>query len=277
MLRRFAYGRGVGTARFVSSAGRVVLNATVFSMCSAMVLSTTACDEPKAPEPLKNAELKLESPSPTPADSPDKDSEKVPTFEIDESSAKVGYSRYLIDRADGLAKLRSELEAQKAHIDGKELKVVIARKAKLPWVTTYLASLEAMGARAFEVETPTRADYPNHVRFTATKQVEGLPACTPVSVIQEDRTTVTWKLGGGSQSRRGRGLGGPDLSTTGLSIERLAKACPKGKTVVVGAHQAVTWGLLYDLAASTSRIEDTSFEQRVLLLQDPQPGKRVDI
>ena len=272
MLRRSVFKHRTRAAVVSSGAFRI---ASAIALTS--VLGTGACDEPEAPQPLKNAELKLESASPPAEDSPPDKAKTAPTFEVDESSAKLGYSRYLVDRADGLEKLRTALEAHKAHIDGKDVVLTIDRQAKLTWVTTYLKELEAVGARAFEIKTPTRADYPKSVRFTATDEVAELPACTPVSTIQEDRTTVTWKLGGGAQSRRGRGLGGPDLSTTGLSIARLAKACPKSDAVAVGAHESVNWGLVYDLAASTNRIEDTSFNRRVLLLTEPKPGKAVKL
>lgn len=252
--------------------------ALTLSVGTLSVGALSACDEPTpaASKPIESAELKLEAVASNVEAEVEREKE-APQFSIDESSVKITHSRYLIDRPDGLSKLRAQLEAQKAHIQGKELTLEIARQAKLPWVTALLSELQTAGAVAFEIKTPTRSEYPEQVTFTASTEIGDLPSCTPVSAIQADRTTVTWKQGGGAQSRRGRGLGGPDLSTTGLSIARLAKACPTGNSVLLGAHEAVDWGLVYDLAASTSRIEDTTFERRVLLLKEPKPGKRVEL
>lgn len=239
-------------------------------------LAATAlgCEEPqKAPEPLKSATLEVE-PTPAPAPAKTEPPKRAPSFEVDETSVKVGYTRFFVDKPSDKTKLRTELEQARQYVDGQEVKITANRKAKLPWLVTYLDELSQVGAKALVITTPTRGDYPTTITLAPFSQANP-PGCTPVAAIQEDRSTVTWKLAGGGQTRRGRGLGGPDLSTTGESIARLYKACKGGDTVVLGAHDAVEWGLVYDLVASTYRIEETAIGQRRLLPQLNKAGAKV--
>lgn len=239
-----------------------------------VLLLTSACEDRPAPKPLEAAPLELEPALEEQPKEP-KPSAGPPRFEIDETSAKVGYTRLFLDKADGPAKLSAELQAQASHVEGKAIELSISRRAKLPWVSAMLGALAERGASSFTVATETRSDYPTSVEFAPAQAAKSAPPCSPVAAITEDRATVVWKLGGGGARRRGRGLGGPDLSTTGLSIEALSKACKAADTVFVSADSSLEWGLVYDLAASTTRLEETKFTRRVLLPPSLDVGKRV--
>ncbi len=251
---------------------RRFLAPSLSALC-AVGLVSVACEEQPAPEPLKADPLELEpvvEEKPVAAKGP-------PRFEVDETSAKVGYDRFMLDKADGKTKLDAALDAQKAHVEGKAIELSISRKAKLPWVATMLDALDSHGASSFTIRTETRSDYPASVEFSPASGAKGAASCSPVATIQQDRSTVVWKLGGGGARRRGRGLGGPDLSTTGLSIESTAKACKAADSLFVSADPEIEWGLVYDLAASTKQLEEVRFEHRVLLPDTPKTGKKVEL
>jgi hypothetical protein len=254
-----------------SSPVRVTPRIPELILSVALGAAALGCEEPPTPEPLKNEALKLE---PVIEDKP-KQTDTPPLFEVDDASAKISHSRYLLDRPEGKAKLEATLSEHAKHIDGKELAIKINRKAQLPWVTTLLAGLEAHGANGFEITTETRREYPSKLSFSTTGSAKNAAACSVVAMIQEDRSTVVWKLGGGGARKRGRGLGGPDLSTTALSMESVAGACKASDTLFVGAHEVVEWGLVYDLAASSTKLEEQKFAHRVLLHSTPKPGKKI--
>jgi hypothetical protein len=70
-------------------------------------------------------------------------------------------------------------------------------------------------------------------------------------------------------------MAGPDLSMTGETIERNAKACKEGTQLFVAGAPGVEWGLIYDLAASAYTLTDVRFDSRVLLGETPVPGHKV--
>lgn len=202
---------------------------------------------------------------------------KPPAFTVDESGARVGYELFLVDRPNGIEELKKELDLQKDYVAGKELTVSIERKAKLPWVQTFLSALEEKGASGFVLKSKTRPDYPKSLNFATLSSVKDAPQCSVVTMIQEGGTTATWTLAGGKARQRKRGLGGPDLSTTASTIESVAKACKKSDVLFVSADPVMQWGLVYDLAASTAGLEDASFGRRVLLPETPTVGKKVNL
>lgn len=247
---------------------------TLFATCLLLLAACLGCEEPAKPQALDTASnFKVEEPA-KPSAPP---VERPPTFEIDMSSPKLGYERYLVEHPNDVEKLRTELSAKREFIDGKALSLTVDRQAKLEWVTTYLSLLEAFGATSFAITTDTRGDYPKTVTFSTQAALKQAPSCSVISIIGEDRTTSTWQLSGGKARQRRRGLGGPDLSTTGTTIESVAKGCKGSDTVFVSGHESVNWGLIYDLAASTAVLEKVRFEHWGLLAPTPTPGKRVTL
>lgn len=94
-------------------------------------------------------------------------------------------------------------------------------------------------------------------------------------MIMADRGTAVWKLSGGAAGRRGKGMAGPDLSMTGDTIERVAKACKNSSTLFVSAAPEIEWGLVYDLAASTKSLAGL-FDTIGLLTLTPVPGHKIE-
>ena len=96
-------------------------------------------------------------------------------------------------------------------------------------------------------------------------------------MILGDRSAAIWKVSGGTAIKRAKGLAGPDLSTTGETIERFAKGCKASNMFFVSADETVEWGRAYDLAASTRGLEGVKFDTMVLLEKTPTAGRKVDL
>jgi hypothetical protein len=229
-------------------------------------------DEPKKNpfDPPKDAAI----PAPPASAIPKK--EVAPDLEIDTVSPKVGFERALLQHPEGRAKLTQLLGDAKKWIEGQEVRVLVDRKVKLPWVITYLDELGKVGPSKITIRTETRKDYSQDQRFTPEAKSKA-PPCSLVAMVTSDFGTAVWRLSGGVASKRGRGMAGPDLSMTGETIERLGKGCPDSSTFFVSAAESVEWGLAFDLAASSRVLEKVKFEDTVLLSEMPTPGHKVDL
>lgn len=200
-----------------------------------------------------------------------------PELAIDEISPKIGFSRAILTtpegkpHAAGLEQLRKELAEEKEHLTGRELTVLVDRKARVEWVNTYLEELKKLGAQKLVVKTDTRSDYPQSLEFVPGSSLAREKPCSLVGTITADRGTAIWRISGGTARKRGRGMGGPDLTMTAETILGMAKGCDSDLFVTSGA-EGVEWGLVYDLAASALRIETLTLKRAALPEQRPTPG-----
>lgn len=229
-------------------------------------------------QPQKNAfDQGPDQPKPIPKTTAVPEPSGPPDFEIDTISAKVGFERTMTDKPEGMAKLRSELEEQKQHVQGKDLMVRVDRQAKRPWVVRTLGALFEAGAQSVTIKTDTREGYPTELKIYPQSEAKNAPRCSTVGMIMDDRQTAVWKLSGGTASKRQKGMAGPDLSMTGETLERFGKGCKDSATLFVSAGESVEWGLIYDLAASSQRLEKFKFDKIVLLDEIPTPGHSVEL
>jgi len=217
-----------------------------------------------------------DAPIPAPPASAIPKKETAPDLEIDTVSTKVGFERALLHNPEGRARLTQLLTDAKKWIEGQEVRVVVDRKAKVPWVVTYLDELGKLGPSKITIRTDTRKDYNQDQRFTPEAKAKA-PPCSLVAMVTSNFETAVWRLSGGVASKRGRGMAGPDLSMTGETIERMGKACPDSSTFFVSVADGVEWGLAFDLAASSRVLEKVKFEDTVLLGEIPTPGHKVDL
>jgi biopolymer transport protein ExbD len=244
-------------------------------ICFALALVvSTACES----EPKRNPfDRHPDQPKPLPKTSAAPEPEGPPDFEIDTISAKVGFERTMTDKPEGLAQLKEALEKNKQYVQGQEVVLRVDRKAKREWVATYIKELSGAGVKSIKIKTETRKDYPPELEFVPEDQATNAPRCSAVGMILEDRATAVWRLKGGTASRRQKGMAGPDLSMTGETLERVGKQCKDSKLFFVSAAEDVEWGLTYDLAASSQRLEGYRFDKVVLLGEIPTPGQAIEL
>lgn len=234
------------------------------------LLVALGCEEPQKKAPPKEAEV----PAPPASAIPKPD--VAPVLEIDTISPKVGTERALLIHPEGKGELTNLLAAQKRWLEGKDVTVIVDRKTKVPWVVTFLDELGKVGPSSITIRTDTRKEYNQDQRFVPEAKVQA-PPCSVVGMVTSDYATAVWKLSGGVASKRSKGMAGPDLSMTGDTIERFAKACKDSKTFFVQVADGIEWGLAFDLAASSRVLEHAKFDQSVLLSEIPTPGQKVTL
>jgi hypothetical protein len=183
----------------------------------------------------------------------------------------------LLNKPTDREKLKKEVESVRDEFSGKETTVTIDRKADSKWAIAMLEEVANIGAQPIVVKTSSRTDFPQQLTMDVASRAGKVPDCTVVTAILADRSTAVWKISGGTAARRGKGLGGPDLSMTGETIERYAKACKQSKTLFVSGAEGIEWGLIYDLAASTKTLEKVAFEHIVILSEPPVAGRAVKL
>lgn len=242
----------------------------------ALSLACSACDEEPKPKETKAAE-----PAPPPAPPPTPKKKTAPRLEIDDVGPKVGFSRAMLTTPDGKPdtrgrqQLKDDLEEAKEFITGKEITLEVDRKAKPMSVAHYLGALHELKPDAVLIQTETRDAYPGKVEFLAQEAADPEP-CTLVGTITEDRGTAIWRVSGGTARKRGRGMGGPDLTMTGDTITRMAKKCGSDLFVVT-ATEGIEWGLIYDLAASAMALEEAKLKRAVHPSEQLTAGHEVDL
>lgn len=201
-----------------------------------------------------------------------------PQIVIDEFGPKVGFNTVLIEKKDGLERLKKAVAEVKKDYEGKEVVVAAERKARTIWVSAMVQELAAIGVGDLYIATPTtRPGLPSRIRFFPESRAGRQPGCALVVMILDDFATATWKISGGTAGRRGKGMAGPDLTMTGETIERRAKACDETSTFFVSAAETIEWGLTYDLAATAQKLEKAKLDRPVLLSKIPVAGRPVEL
>lgn len=239
-----------------------------------LLASLAGCDDPPPKNPFDPPPDKAKQPPPvTEVPKPS----GPPQLSIDTLGPKVGFFQALLEQREGQANLRAELEKHRSHFAGKPVSVVVDRKAKLAHVAVLLEELGKLGTKPVTIKTDSRKDFPAELAFTPEKLVGDVPKCSVVAIVTEDRGTAVWKLSGGVAGKRGKGMAGPDLTMTGDTIVRNAKACDESRSFFVSAAPELEWGLAYDLAASTKALEKAYFDEVVFLGTTPVPGHKVDL
>lgn len=253
---------------------RLLVVGAVFLCGLALLCGIVACEN----KPQKNAfDQGPDQAKPLPKTTEVPEPEGPPDFEIDSIGAKVGFERCMTETSEGLEKLRADLEKAKEYVVGKEVPLRVDRQAKRPWVATYLTELYKAGAKSVKLKTASREGYPTELEFLSQSEAKSAPSCSAVGMILDDRSTAVWKLSGGTASRRQKGMAGPDLSMTGETLERVGKQCKGSDMFFVTGAESVEWGLIYDLAASSQRLDKFRFDQMVLLDEVPTPGHKIDM
>jgi hypothetical protein len=249
---------------------------------SALCLLTAlcGCEENKKTSSVATASpgsATVEPPAPLP---PPK---RAPELAVDEISPKVGFSRAVLFKPDGKpnpegqSQLVAELTEAKDYVAGKDVTLTVHRQAKTAWVTAYLAELGKLGPSSVSLQTETRSDYPKQIKVVPQNRVEKPAACSLVGMILENRATAIWRLSGGTARKRDRGMGGPDLTMTGDTIESMAKGCKESSLFFVQGAEGVEWGLVYDLAASALAHPKAGLDVAVILNEPPVAGHPVEL
>ncbi|MBN1611182.1 MAG: hypothetical protein JW940_31405 [Polyangiaceae bacterium] len=198
-----------------------------------------------------------------------------PQLRIDSLSPLVGFTRVLLNKPSDRDKLRAELEKNRKYLSSGDVPLAVSGDARIEMVSIMVQQLSALGASTVTVTTPTRPEYSNKLTLVPVDKLGTVPPCSVVVTILADRGTAVWPLKGGTAAKRRRGFGGPDVTMTGETIERIARGCKESDTLLFTGAEGVQWALVFELAVSTLKLEKTHFHQFVLLREPPTAGRRV--
>jgi hypothetical protein len=198
-----------------------------------------ACDSPKSA-----AEGSTSSPAPVATSSALATVEpQAPEIIVDHANVAVGKSRVSAVEPHLADRLAVFLRGAPM-IEGRVVDVVILRNAKPSQAVGVIDALQQAKAAGAQVKTETRdgATKPLPIAF-----VNKLPDCAVVAWITKDAALDVWPAGGGRAKRAPRGLAGPDL-TLGMDAFRVLSESCEASQFAVGADEAMTWGLEFDVA-----------------------------
>lgn len=241
--------------------------------CAALVSMglLSACSEKPKDNPFENKA----APVAPPALSAPPKLEGPPDFVVDDVGPKVGWTRALVDKPDGKQKLAEEIEKNKKYVSGEAVKVRVDRKSKVSHVAALLEALGNGGASSMVLSTETRPEFPASVSFAPSASGKAAPTCSVVAKVLTRRQNAVWSLKGGVAVESGKGMAGPDMEKTKMSLEAAAGRCKESDFVFIAGDEDVEWGLIYDLAASTQTLEKIKLGKVILLDPAPTAGRPV--
>jgi hypothetical protein len=243
---------------------RIGRTAGVACVAVALAVLACGCDSPKAePQgPAASAAVAQAPASPTPE-------VQAPEIIVDRANVSVGKNR-LSGTDPNLSDRVSVFLRGAPKIEGQTADLVIMRNAKPSQALGVLAALRQSKAVAANVRTETRdgATKALPVAFVAK-----LPDCATVAWVAKDASLDVWPAGGGRAKRAPRGLAGPDLTLGMDAFRALAESC-EASQFAVGADEAMTWGLVFDVAMEALHQSWTRTSAAVVV-GDATPGRKL--
>jgi hypothetical protein len=230
-------------------------------------VATAACDESSsggAAEPGAQS-----APVATPVATPAPEPPRAPEIIVDPDKVSVGAQRVATGEPALGDKVAAALAGAPA-IDGHTPDIVAMRNAKPSQVAAVVGALRAAKATGVTVKTSARDDTTQKLPLSFTT---GVPDCTVVIWIGKDGFTNVWPAGGGNAKRVGHGLAGPDMTLASDAVRGLWSGCGS-PVIAVGADDAMSWGLVFDLGTNVLG-SPGSRANAAVLLTSATPGKKL--
>jgi hypothetical protein len=214
-----------------------------WSLSAPFALACLACDSPD--KPGDTTPQAAPPPQATAAPAPAPPEVHAPEIVVDPSYVSVGNDKVPTGEA-GLADRIGVFLSGRPMVEGQTVDVVAMRNAKISQVAAAIAALRHAKAAGAGVKTEARDNSTQRLPLSFSTPTQ---PCTTVAWIAKDAAIDAWPIAGGRAKRVIRGLAGPDM-TLGTEAVRAVSAQCDASTLVVGADEAMTWGLLFDLATT---------------------------
>jgi hypothetical protein len=231
----------------------------------------TGCDKGSdGPAPAPLVPTGVSAPSPAQAPAPP----ALPEIIVDPANVTIGKDHVpavplgLTDRVATLLD-PAWLGGSPEHPDVRTMDVVVMRNVKPSQVDAVMLALRHAKASGAILKTEARDGTTQKLALSFASHV---PDCAAVAWIAKDAAIDVWPAGGGVAKRVIRGLAGPDVTLGLEAIESRSEACGSS-SLVIGADEAMTWGLVFDLA--TSALGNRG--RTAILVTNVTPGRRVDL
>jgi hypothetical protein len=200
--------------------------------------------------------------------------DQMPPITVDDLGPFIAGQRSNLKEADGMAKLKKVVS--ELPIQGKQVELVVLKKAKVPDVFVVVRELAAAGAPTIKIKADSRDDLPSELVVTpASKLGEKPPACAVVAMVSKNLATDVWGVKGGTGKRHVKGFAGPDLSNAGETLKKAIKKCDS-KIAFFSAEDTLDWELAHMIGGAViANDEEKKIATLVLLDEVPVPGRPV--
>ena len=234
-------------------------------LCIACAALVVACDKEPAPSPAPEAA----APAATPTASAAPEPPRAPDIVIDPGNVAIGNDRVATGEL-GLADKVAVFLNGRPMIAGQTVSVVAMRNAKPSQVAAVVTALKKAKAAGAVIHTDGRDGATGKLPLEfATTAAD----CAAVAWIGKDGSIVVWPAGGGASKRVIRGLAGPDM-TLGTDAVRKQQSSCNASELFVGADDALTWGLVFDLATMSFAAAGSHVSTGVLV-SNPSIGRKI--
>jgi hypothetical protein len=194
---------------------------------------------------------------------------RAPDIVVDPAYIAVGNDR-VIGGDPGLADRVSVFLNGRPMIEGRTVDVVVMRNAKPSQVSAVLVALKRAKATGAGIKTEARDDSTQRLPMS----FDGAPQpCTTIAWIAKDASIDAWPVGGGTAKRIFKGLAGPDMTLGTEAVRSVGARCDASE-LVVGADEAMSWGLVFDLATMVLQAPGARTSKAVLVAS-AVPGRKL--
>jgi hypothetical protein len=241
----------------------------LFVLVEAFNAASTACDEQARPEAHPEAATTAASIATARAASATPVADRAPDIVVDAASVAVGTDHVPATELGLEIKLAVFLTGRPA-IEGHTVDVVAMRNARPSAVAAVVGALQQAKASGVGVKSEARDNSTQRLPLSFDTD---LPACTVIAWIAKDAAIDVWPVGGARAKKIYKGLAGPDV-TLGTDAVRNAWTRCDSSDIVVGADDAMTWGLVFDLATTVLQAPGAR-ASRAVLITKATPGRKL--
>lgn len=199
----------------------------------------------------------------------------MPNLLVDAEGPYLGVERVRMNEqnaAEKLTKLVKELP-----IEGKQVTLLVEKKAKIPHVAAVVTELGKAGAPKVLIKTDGRNDVPKELTITPEPRISTPAPCSVAAMVLKDLSTAVWPIRGGTARKHSKGMAGPDLSNTGRQLTKDLEAC-ESNVAFFSSDDSVEWESAYNLAGTiVTSDEKKKIDTLVLLSQIPVAGRPVTL
>jgi biopolymer transport protein ExbD len=250
--------------------------APILALCTiTAALLAAACDDPPKKDAAPSATAATTAPAATSAATPAPKPTSMPELTVDEDGPYLAGQRVKLQDPTGpekLVKIVKDLP-----IDGKQVTLLVDKKAKTSAVAAVVAALGDAGAPKILIKTDGRKDLPRELTVTPESRVSNAPACSVVATVLKDLSTAVWPVKGGTARKQRKGLAGPDLSHTGEQLEKDLERCDSTMAFFSG-DDSVGWESAFNIAG-TILVSDKKkrVDTLVLTKEEPVAGRPITL
>ncbi len=255
--------RRPSTTRLLSSISLLLAVATV-----------SACDDAKTGDAASATSAPASAAPKTPTKP--KKSDEMPALSVDNMGPYISGERVNLKDNGGAEKLKKLVGD--LPIKGKQVDLVVLKKAKVPDVMAVVRELGAAGAPTVKIKADGRDDLPKELVVVPQSKLGEKPAgCSIAAMVDKDFSTAVWAIQGGAGKKHSKGFAGPDLTLTGESIKKDLKHCDSS-VAFFSADESLEWELAHNIGGTLLKTdEDKKIKSLVLLDEVPVPGRAVKL